>query len=337
MRSSWALTPTRIGSLGALWVPLTLAQAAPLAPLRLSSPAHLGPTWRPGHLFSPRTWPPSPLPGDLPFAPRAPPESAPNPASPSDLRTGHPEDRAGCRGAPRAVPRAGPHVCLRRRHYGNQRPADGAAHLGDRGRHGAGRGRRRHRRAAGAEGRGRGRRAGAWPCPGRGGARRRRDRLPPHTSTGVLILRPLSFPGSATLSRGHFRPHAAHPGGDKPHTHPELFPAGAASAGCGALGLRPARPRHPRPLRPPCFLRSSRRAGLSFHYGSTAVLSALPRPATSPSPPEVTSHRLSRVYGDCSHPLYYLILSSLGLFPHPKSESIWTQQRYSRAYSQPNV
>lgn len=169
MRSSWALRPTRIDSLGPLWVLLTLAQAAPLAPLSLASPAHLGPTWHPGHLFSPRTRPPSPLPGDLPFARRAPPGSAPNPASPSDLRTGHPEDRAGCRGAPRAVPRAGPHVCLRRRHYGNQRPADGAAHLGDRGRHGAGRGRRRHRRAAGTEGRGRGRRAGAGPDPDGGG------------------------------------------------------------------------------------------------------------------------------------------------------------------------
>lgn len=61
---------------------------------------------------------------------------------------------------------------------------------------------------------------------------------------------PPSFPaGSATLSRGHFRAHAAHPGGDKPHTHPELFPAGATSAGRSALGVRPSRPRHSWPLR----------------------------------------------------------------------------------------
>ena len=43
MRSSWALRPrparpTPIDSLGSLWVPLTLAQAPPLAPLRLSRP-----------------------------------------------------------------------------------------------------------------------------------------------------------------------------------------------------------------------------------------------------------------------------------------------------------
>lgn len=99
------------------------------------------------------------------------------------------------------------------------------------------------------------RRQGAWPGPAGpdpdgGGARRGRGRPPLHTSTGILIFRPLSLPGSATLSRGHFWPHAAHPGSDKPHTYPELFPAGAASAGRGALGLRPARPRHPRPLRP---------------------------------------------------------------------------------------
>lgn len=55
------------------------------------------------------------------------------------------------------------------------------------------------------------------------------------------------FPsGSATLPRGHFRTHVAHPGGDKPHTHPELFLAGATAAGCRALVLRPARPRNPR-------------------------------------------------------------------------------------------
>lgn len=59
-----------------------------------------------------------------------------------------------------------------------------------------------------------------------------------------------SFPaGSATLSRGHFRAHTAHSGGDKPHTHPELFLAGATSAGRSALGVRPAWPRHPQPLR----------------------------------------------------------------------------------------
>lgn len=52
--------------------------------------------------------------------------------------------------------------------------------------------------------------------------------------------------GSATLPRGHFRAHIAHPGGDKPHTHPELFLAGATASGRSALVLRPTRPRNPR-------------------------------------------------------------------------------------------
>lgn len=157
--------------------------------------------------------------------------------------------------------------------------------------------------------------AGAGPCPGRGRARRGPGQLPLHTSTGVLILRALSLPGSATLSRGHFRPHAAHPGGDKPYTYPELFPAGAASAGRGALGLRPARPRHPRPLRP-LLLPTAVPGERGCHSTMALPLSCwpLPGPATSPSPPKVTSQRLL-------DSLYYLILSSLGLFPHPKS--IW--------------
>lgn len=70
--------------------------------------------------------------------------------------------------------------------------------------------------------------------------------------TGSDPLR--SFPpGSATLPRRHFWAHAAHPGGDKPHTHPELFLAGAAATGRSALGVRPARLRHQhqRPLRAP--------------------------------------------------------------------------------------
>lgn len=57
---------------------------------------------------------------------------------PLDLRARPPEDRAGRGGSPRAVPRARTHVCLRRCHYGNQRPANRAANSGDRGRHGAG-------------------------------------------------------------------------------------------------------------------------------------------------------------------------------------------------------
>ena len=121
-----------------------------------------------------------------------------------------------------------------------------------------------------------------------GGDRPGRGRgLPPlYTSTGVLILRALSLPGSATLSRGHFRPHAAHPGGDKPYTYPELFPAGTASAGRGALGLRPFRPRHPRPLRP-LLLPTAVPGERGCHSTMALPLSCrpLPGPATSPSPP----------------------------------------------------
>lgn len=154
----------------------------------------------------------------------------------------------------------------------------------------------RVRRGAGGAG-------GARPGRGRGHVGRGQGRLPLHTSTGVLILRALSLPGSATLSRGHFRPHAAHPGGDKPYTYPELFPAGAASAGRGALGLRPARPRHPRPLRP-LLLPTAVPGERGCHSTMALPLSCwpLPGPATSPSPPKVTSQRLLG-FPVLSHPL----------------------------------
>lgn len=117
---------------------------------------------------------------------------------------------------------------------------------------------------------------GAGPCGG--GA---------HSPAAPARSDPLhAFPaGSATLSRGHFRAHTAHPGGDKPHTHPELLLAGAASAGRGALGVGPARPRHRRPLRALVFHPSSKR-------GAVSPLWLCPSPAgvtSHLSPPEVPS------------------------------------------------
>lgn len=107
----------------------------------------------------------------------------------------------------------------------------------------------------------------AGPCRGRGPLRYRSPYC------GSDPLRSFSA-GSATLSRGHFRAHAAHPGGDKPHTHPEPFLARAASAGHSALGVRPARPRHLWSLRVLLLSTPVPGEGLSVHPDSAAPLSA---------------------------------------------------------------
>lgn len=107
------------------------------------------------------------------------------------------------------------------------------------------------------------------------------------------LLWPSSPAGSATLSRGHFRAHTAHPGGDKPHTHPELFLAGATSAGRSALGVRPARARHPQPLRALVFHPSSGRGAVSPPRLCRSP-GGVTRPATFPLPrcPESALSRL---------------------------------------------
>lgn len=118
---------------------------------------------------------------------------------------------------------------------------------------------------------------GAGPCPGRGHARGGA-----HSSLDPTCSGP--FPaGSATLSRGHFRAHTAHAGSDKPHTHTELFLAGATSAGRSALGVRPARPRHSQPLRALLFFIPVPAVGPSVHSGSAALLSELPDQPPLPS------------------------------------------------------
>lgn len=117
----------------------------------------------------------------------------------------------------------------------------------------------------GCQGAGGARGAEAWP--GRG--------MLSGASPAWVLIHSFFSAGSATLSRGHFRAHATHPGGDKPHSHPELFLAGAASAGRSALVVRPARPRHPRPLRALLltFHPSSRRGTVS-PCGPATLLSA---------------------------------------------------------------